>query len=168
MSLYENWVQSAYDAQGNTVKRVWDVYLPLEQKIYEDMLANNNPAIAGVLGELAESKNMTPEFFVGFLDGISGALDIGDELEMEELTIESQIDAKVDFEALYRRMVDFKARHLLDLPEWDKVYSAEQREGLFKEQRAAKTVVREGEKVGRNDPCPCGSGKKYKKCCGAA
>ncbi len=28
------------------------------------------------------------------------------------------------------------------------------------------TVVRTGEKVGRNDPCPCGSGKKYKKCCG--
>jgi preprotein translocase subunit SecA len=27
-------------------------------------------------------------------------------------------------------------------------------------------VVR-GEKIGRNDPCPCGSGKKYKKCCGA-
>ena len=29
------------------------------------------------------------------------------------------------------------------------------------------TVVRSGPKVGRNDPCPCGSGKKYKKCCGA-
>ncbi|MGN7001029.1 YecA family protein [Neisseria sp. P0005.S008] len=29
-----------------------------------------------------------------------------------------------------------------------------------------KTVRREGEKVGRNDPCPCGSGKKYKACCG--
>ncbi|HUU57450.1 MAG TPA: preprotein translocase subunit SecA [bacterium] len=29
------------------------------------------------------------------------------------------------------------------------------------------TVVRQGPKVGRNDPCPCGSGKKYKKCCGA-
>jgi preprotein translocase subunit SecA len=28
-------------------------------------------------------------------------------------------------------------------------------------------IVRSGEKVGRNDPCPCGSGKKYKKCCGA-
>jgi SEC-C motif domain protein len=28
------------------------------------------------------------------------------------------------------------------------------------------TVVREGPKVGRNDPCPCGSGKKFKKCCG--
>ncbi len=29
-----------------------------------------------------------------------------------------------------------------------------------------KTIVREMPKVGRNDPCPCGSGKKYKKCCG--
>jgi preprotein translocase subunit SecA len=32
---------------------------------------------------------------------------------------------------------------------------------------ASKTVVRKGEKVGRNEPCPCGSGKKYKKCHGA-
>ena len=32
---------------------------------------------------------------------------------------------------------------------------------------ATETVKREGQKVGRNDPCPCGSGKKYKKCCGA-
>ncbi len=33
---------------------------------------------------------------------------------------------------------------------------------------ANKTVKHEGDKVGRNDPCPCGSGKKYKKCCGAS
>jgi preprotein translocase subunit SecA len=32
---------------------------------------------------------------------------------------------------------------------------------------SAQRVMREEEKVGRNDPCPCGSGKKYKKCCGA-
>jgi SEC-C motif-containing protein len=31
-----------------------------------------------------------------------------------------------------------------------------------------KPIVREEPKVGRNDPCPCGSGKKYKKCCGKA
>ncbi|MFQ5744356.1 MAG: preprotein translocase subunit SecA [Acidobacteriota bacterium] len=31
---------------------------------------------------------------------------------------------------------------------------------------AVQTVVREKQKIGRNDPCPCGSGKKYKKCCG--
>ena len=33
--------------------------------------------------------------------------------------------------------------------------------------RTVQQVVRSGDKVGRNDPCPCGSGKKYKKCCGA-
>jgi uncharacterized protein YecA (UPF0149 family) len=33
---------------------------------------------------------------------------------------------------------------------------------------AVETFVRQGPKVGRNDPCPCGSGKKYKKCCLAA
>ena len=28
-------------------------------------------------------------------------------------------------------------------------------------------IVRDTPKIGRNDPCPCGSGKKYKRCCGA-
>ena len=37
--------------------------------------------------------------------------------------------------------------------------------GMEAEEKA-KPVKREGKKVGRNDPCPCGSGKKYKKCCG--
>ncbi len=32
---------------------------------------------------------------------------------------------------------------------------------------APKPIVRSEPKTGRNDPCPCGSGKKYKKCCGA-
>jgi preprotein translocase subunit SecA len=36
------------------------------------------------------------------------------------------------------------------------------------DQPEKKTAVRKTPKVGRNDPCPCGSGKKYKKCCGAA
>jgi SEC-C motif-containing protein len=38
---------------------------------------------------------------------------------------------------------------------------------LFKEAEVPEheTVRREAPKVGRNDPCPCGSGKKYKKCC---
>ena len=32
--------------------------------------------------------------------------------------------------------------------------------------KEVKMTVKKGQKVGRNDPCPCGSGKKYKKCCG--
>lgn len=43
--------------------------------------------------------------------------------------------------------------------------NAPQREG-GRPSSAVKTVVREAPKVGRNDSCPCGSGKKYKKCCG--
>jgi preprotein translocase subunit SecA len=35
------------------------------------------------------------------------------------------------------------------------------------EQAAQQPIRREGDKIGRNAPCPCGSGKKYKKCCGA-
>ena len=44
---------------------------------------------------------------------------------------------------------------------------AEPREARGGSDAAIKTVVREGRKVGRNEPCPCGSGKKYKKCHGA-
>ncbi len=40
-------------------------------------------------------------------------------------------------------------------------------EGMGGDEGPKKPAKRSGEKVGRNDPCPCGSGKKYKKCCGA-
>ena len=43
---------------------------------------------------------------------------------------------------------------------------AHQQAQMAQEGEAVKTIVRAGPKVGRNDPCPCGSGKKYKKCCG--
>jgi len=40
------------------------------------------------------------------------------------------------------------------------------RQSQMAREGAVKTIIRETPKVGRNDPCPCGSGKKYKKCCG--
>ena len=42
----------------------------------------------------------------------------------------------------------------------------EQAQGGAAAEEKVKTIVREAPKVGRNDPCPCGSGKKYKKCHG--
>lgn len=45
-------------------------------------------------------------------------------------------------------------------------YSQKKREMKFKKQYKESKIVRNTEKVGRNDLCPCGSGKKYKKCCG--
>ena len=43
-------------------------------------------------------------------------------------------------------------------------YDAETKHTLYLEQKKSGTVV-VGKKIGRNDLCPCGSGKKYKKCC---
>lgn len=60
--------------------------------------------------------------------------------------------------------VDFKS--IRQMKKWMKDHEAE----LRAEQTGAskvETVVHEGPRIGRNDPCPCGSGKKYKKCCGA-
>ena len=43
---------------------------------------------------------------------------------------------------------------------------AQQQEAAAAQTQRVKTIIRDVPKVGRNDPCPCGSGKKYKKCCG--
>ena len=58
-------------------------------------------------------------------------------------------------------------------PKENPVQAALKREQVAKPTRTsgdgtdtANKTVRKGKKVGRNDPCPCGSGKKYKKCCG--
>lgn len=59
--------------------------------------------------------------------------------------------------------VDFKS--IRQMKKWMKEHEAElkaEQSGTVK----VETVVHEGPKIGRNDPCPCGSGKKYKKCCG--
>jgi preprotein translocase subunit SecA len=50
--------------------------------------------------------------------------------------------------------------------EREKELAAAQMGGGDESSKGQQTVKREDPKVGRNDPCPCGSGKKYKKCCG--
>ena len=51
------------------------------------------------------------------------------------------------------------------LKEWNAIFDEETQAALYKEQKSSTTVVKET-KVYPNDPCHCGSGKKYKKCCG--
>ncbi|HBA97948.1 MAG TPA: SEC-C domain-containing protein, partial [Lachnospiraceae bacterium] len=68
-------------------------------------------------------------------------------------------------EKLYYNMVEAKAHWLYELPVWDSLLPEERRKELYTQQKKSGTVVKE-KKIGRNDPCPCGSGKKYKKCCG--
>jgi SEC-C motif-containing protein len=70
--------------------------------------------------------------------------------------------------------VEFTARFKLDGKEQEHfevaLFGREDGEWVYTGQAGGPgvTVRREAPKIGRNDPCPCGSGKKYKKCCGAA
>ena len=99
----------------------------------------------------------------GFLDGINDSLVKPNPIEtMEE---DTKVSLVVDKEKLYMNMVDAKADWLYELPMWDNIFDADKKKKLFLLQKKSGTVV-VGKKVGRNDPCPCGSGKKYKYCCG--
>jgi preprotein translocase subunit SecA len=81
---------------------------------------------------------------------------------MDENTV---VSLDYDKETLYKNMVACKAEWLYELEEWDALLSEARRKELYLEEKKSKTVVKPP-KPGRNDPCPCGSGKKYKKCCG--
>ena len=60
--------------------------------------------------------------------------------------------------------VNFKS--IRQMKKWMKDHEAEYMAEGSTPKPHVETVVHEGPKIGRNDPCPCGSGKKYKKCCG--
>jgi len=164
MKLYEKWAKTAYDNQGQLNAKVWDEYLPKEQKFYEIMLETKNVAISGTVGALAKKYKMPAEYFCGLLDGIKEALNETD-LDVENLTTKTEVNVTTDFERLYKKMVEYKAEHLYTLPGWNGIFTTEQLRDFYFEQKKSTTVVREGAKIGRNSPCPCGSGKKFKACC---
>ncbi len=164
MNLKERWQETAFQKRSKKDEELfWADYLLKEQKIYEDILGNKISEMKGVLSELAKKYDMSNEFFCGFLDGISGALPQA--VNLDALDENSEIVLNIDFEKLYKEMVEYKADHLYNLPQWNDILSEEKRKELYLQQRKSKTIVK-GEKIGRNDPCPCGSGKKYKQCCG--
>lgn len=164
MSLYENWMKKAFSQEGSSIEAVWEEYLPKEQKIYEYIIGEKVEKVEGKISELAERFNMTAEMIVAFIDGLNASLE--EPFEMESLTEDSEVCININFEKLFKLMVEYKAEHLSTLPQWDGIFDEETRKRLALEQKKSKTIVK-GEKIGRNDPCPCGSGKKYKKCCGA-
>lgn len=164
MSLYENWMNKAFSKEGRSVDAIWDSYLPKEQKIYEYILGQKVTKVEGTVQELADRFSMTAEEIVAFIDGINDVLPTP--LEMSELTEESAVVLDIDFERLFKKMVEYHADHLVALPQWDGIFDENTRRKFTREQKLSRTIIK-GEKIGRNDPCPCGSGKKYKKCCGA-
>jgi uncharacterized protein YecA (UPF0149 family) len=100
---------------------------------------------------------------MGFLDGIQTSLK--NPFDLKQMTEDSEFSLDIDFRELFKNMHKADAEHLYTIAEWNNVYSDEELQEIYDEFRRSRTVVKE-KKPGRNDPCPCGSGKKYKNCCG--
>ena len=167
MSLYTEWrnLSDNHENQEAEVK-FWEAYLQAEASIYNELLNNKQEVIEGKVSELAAKYNVSVEYFMGFIDGISESLkeDLTEE-KLETIEADTEVKLEIDWEKLYYNMVAVEAHWLYNLPGWETILPAAKRKELQKAYKTSKTVVKE-EKVGRNDACPCGSGKKYKKCCG--
>lgn len=165
MALLEKWREVAYDeSQGqDALQRLWGVYFQEEKGIYAQLLKNPDEVVRGTVKELAEKYGVSVMTMTGFLDGINDSLKEKNPIEeMEEDTV---VNLGFDKALLYKNMVAAEADWLYNLEEWNDIFDEETRKALYKEQKSSTTIVKEA-KVYPNDPCPCGSGKKYKKCCG--
>ena len=164
-NLLETWRGIAYN-QEQTQKQYdefWAAYFAQEKEVYKDILSKHGTPVTGTVEELAKKYNMEVLTMVGFLDGIDESLKKSNDLE--NITETSEVSLDYDDEKLYKNMVAARADWLYGLEEWNDILSEDKRKVLYKEEKLSGTVVKE-KKVGRNEPCPCGSGKKYKYCCG--
>lgn len=162
--LLKQWRDLAYgqEMQGKKGQSFWAKYFELEKGIYEQLLSDPDNVVEGTVSELADKYGLDILHMTGFLDGINDSLK--EPNPIEDMTEETHVNLGFEPEKLYYNMVDCKAEWLYLLPQWDDILTEERRKELYKEQKASGTIVKD-KKVGRNDPCPCGSGKKYKFCC---
>lgn len=164
MALLDEWKKAVYNEKANKgeLKKLLDRFFALEQGVYEKLLKNPDEEVKGTVRELAQKYGLTILEMTGFLEGINDSLKEPNPIEtMEE---DTPVSLAFDKEKLYRNMVDAKADNLYGLPMWDDIFDPETKKAMYLEQKKSKTVI-VGKKIGRNEPCPCGSGKKYKYCC---
>lgn len=165
-TLLEIWRGNAYAAQKTQREKdeFWARYFTIEKGIYEQILAEPDVVVEGTVKELAEKYGVDPLVMVGFLDGINDSLINPNPIET--MTEDTIVNLGYDKELLYKNMIEARAEWLYTLEAWESLIpSQERRKELYREQKSAHTIVKD-KKVGRNEPCPCGSGKKHKHCCG--
>lgn len=165
MALLQDWRSKAYNerANKNDLQKLWSDYFKKEKDIYALLLQNPDEVVTGTVRELADKYGVDIMTMTGFLDGINDSLKEKNDIEnMEEDTV---VNLGFDKELLYKNMVAAGAEWLYGLDEWNDIYDEETRKRLYLEQKKSGTIVK-GPKIYPNDPCPCGSGKKYKKCHG--
>ena len=162
--LFQEWKNiSENQASEEAEVKFWEEFLRAETYIYHDILNNKTQIVAGKVSDLAEKYNTSPEYLMGFLDGINESIEMAQDLE--KIEADTQINIKIDWEKLYYNMINVEAHWLYGLKGWNDILDEKTRKQIRKDHNRSKMVIND-DKVGRNDPCPCGSGKKYKKCCG--
>ena len=165
MALLDTWRDMAYSETANKgdLQRLWTDYFQKEKDIYAELLKNPDEVVSGTVAGLAEKYGIDIMTMTGFLDGINDSLKEANPIE--EMEEDTEVNLAFDKELLYKNMVAAGADWLYELPEWEEIFDEDKRKELYREQKLSMTVVKP-DKVYPNDPCPCGSGKKYKKCCG--
>lgn len=164
MSLYKEWNDDLESIKTKEdYSKFWNNYMTKETDIYKKILGEKISVINGSIKDLSKEFNATAKQFIGFLDGANTSFK--EELKLDDITEDTVINAEFDFEKLLWNMHEAKAEWLFTLKEWDNIIPEEKRKEIRKEFNRSKQAKNEN-KIGRNDPCPCGSGKKYKKCCG--
>jgi len=165
MALLQQWRDMAYSETANKgdLQRLWSVYFQKEKEIYAQLLKNPDETVEGTVKELADKYEVDLMTMVGFLDGINDSLKEANPIE--EMEEDTRVNLGFGKELLYKNMVAAGADWLYNLEEWKDIFDEDTRKALYREQKESTTIHRE-KKIYPNDPCPCGSGKKYKKCCG--
>ena len=165
MALLEQWRSMAYSETANKgdLQRLWAAYFEKEKEIYAQLLKNPDEVVKGTVKELAEKYDVDIMTMTGFLDGIDESL--VESNPIEEMEEDTEVNLGFDKALLYKNMVAAGADWLYELEEWNDIFDEETRKALYKEQKSSTTIVKD-KKVYPNDPCPCVSGKKYKKFCG--
>ncbi len=163
MTLFNEWKELIENQTEDTFPEFWKEYSDAETRIYSDILDRPQEKLSGTLGELASRYEVRPVIFMGFLDGIDTSLKKSNDFENYDET--SQVEIEIEPETLFYNMLAAGADYLYGLPQWEEILGKEKMTELAKKYKKSKTVVK-GKKIGRNEPCPCGSGKKYKHCCG--
>ncbi len=161
MKIIETWRKKAESGSPEERNYFYAYYLEEEKKAYAKLLAQYPEGFEGTVAELAQHFDLDEDVLGGFLEGINDSLK--EKLSVEELELNSHIKLDIDSHSLYYNMLGAKAKWLYELPEWDALLSKEEKMSIRSSFRQDTTL--RSKKIGRNDPCPCGSGKKYKHCC---
>ncbi len=165
MALLQKWraISESEETDKNELRKLWSEYFEREKNIYAELLKDPDTEVRGTVAELAERFGVDIMTMTAFLDGIDDSLKVPNPIE--EMEEDTEVSLAFDKALLYKHMVRADADWLYNLEAWNSIFTEEERKALYKEQKDSQTVRKEA-RIYPNDPCPCGSGKKYKKCHG--